>query len=55
LTDEQRMAAAKDWLAVRRIWTQKAQQAASNAAGASLDDFLKEHSTQSSNKAKNGP
>lgn len=43
MTDQQRMAAAKDWLAVRRIWTQMAQQAASKAAGAALDDFLKEH------------
>ena len=44
MTDQRRMAAVRDWLTVRRIWTQAVQQAASTATGAALDDFLKEHS-----------
>jgi hypothetical protein len=51
MTNEQRIAAMRDWLSVRRIWTQTAQKAASKAAGAALDDFLKEHSPQNSYKA----
>ena len=52
MTDKQRMAAVKDWLAVRCIWTHTAQQAASKAAGAALDDFLQEHDTPTTDKSK---
>ena len=52
MTDQQRMAAVTDWLAVRRIWTQTAQKEASKAAGAALDDFLIEHNPPSGYKAK---
>jgi hypothetical protein len=52
MTDQQRMAAAKDWLAVRRIWTQTAQQAATKAAGAALDYFLKQHNPDPQSRYK---
>lgn len=54
MTDEQRMAVVQDWLTVRKLWMQAAQAAASQEAGASLDDFLKQHkhSPKSTDKAK---
>ena len=52
MTDQQRIAALAAWLGIRKLWTQAAQASASQAAGAALDDFIKQHDSQSTDNKK---
>lgn len=52
MTDQQRIEAAQDWLTVWKLWAHVAQAAASQEAGAALDDFLKQHVPQTFYKVK---
>ena len=53
MTDQQRIAALAAWLVIRKLWTQAAQAAASQAADDALDDFIKQHDSPSTDKTKN--
>ena len=41
-----------DWFSVEAIWTSPRKMEASREAGAALDDFLQQHDTQNTDKAK---
>lgn len=41
-----------DWFSVEAIWMDPRKMAASREAGAALDDFLQQHSSQNTDKTK---
>ena len=41
-----------DWFSVEAIWTSPRKMAASREAGAALDDFLQQHSSQNTDNTK---